>query len=178
MQNEWLNSPFWKHFLQFKTGLKMKAYSHTLEPHRKIAVFFFFIVSFMDCLFKPNIFIFPSMKKNPAVSHLPPLQTERLCCTSFCWNDSDQTQLLPAGVWPLPNPARKFCDEVNNTLFYGHISMGSTLPCSKQTVWEGCLVCFGWLSFLFLNDFRSDQKLTTEWICDLVQSSGLFAKLQ
>lgn len=40
----------------------MKVYSHTLEPQRKIAVVFFFIVSFMDYLFKPNIFIFPRMK--------------------------------------------------------------------------------------------------------------------
>lgn len=50
-----------KWFLQFKRSLNESVFPH-FRATEKNRCGFFFIVSFMDYLFKPNIFIFPRMK--------------------------------------------------------------------------------------------------------------------
>lgn len=66
----------------------------------------------MDCLFKPNISIFPRMKIKVSCFSCASLQTEYSSCKSLCRNASCQTQPSPAGVWGhSPNPTGKFHDK-------------------------------------------------------------------
>lgn len=81
----------------------------------------------------------------------------------------------------LENSMTYWAQRAKPPFLFGGCSPGFTLTLAEQTAWKRCLVLFCWLSFLLFfpqNDFSKDHKLVTEWICDLIQSSGLFAKLQ